>query len=143
MTWACLTLFLLLTPAPGGFTETPAYVPLFTPRALPPGTYRTYTSRQDLDSVLAAIRIDATLQAGPGSFAAESVIASEAFGQSGGYNRWKLALLYGAARARLARGPKVENGRVVETWTLVSPYPDPDLERLQSGTLLIVLRLQP
>jgi hypothetical protein len=143
MTWACLTLLMLLAPPPGGFTETPAYVPLFTPRALPPGTYRTYTSRQDLDSVLAAIRIDATLQTSAGSFAAESVIASEAFGQSGGYNRWKLALLYGAVRARVARGPKVENGRVVETWTLVSPYPDPDLERLQSGTLLIVLRLQP
>jgi hypothetical protein len=147
MTWACLTLPLLLAPLlaalPAGFTETPAYVPLFTPRALPPGTYRTYTSRQDLDSVLAAIRTNATPQPVPGSFAAESVIASEAFGQSGGYNRWKLALLYGAARARVARGPRVENGRVVEAWTLVSPYPDPDLETLQPGTLLIVLRLQP
>lgn len=143
MTPACLTLLLLLAPSLAGFTETPAYVPLFTPRALPVGTYRTYTSKEALDTVLAAIRADSSLQKGHGSFEAESVIASEAFGQSGGYNRWKLALLYGAARARTARGPRLENGRVIEAWTLVSPYPDPELERLNPGTLLIVLRLQP
>jgi hypothetical protein len=148
MALACLTLLLLLAPFPAGFTETPVYVPLFTPRALPSGTYRTYTSRQDLDTilgsgVLAGIRGDPSRQKGQSSFEAEAVIASEAFGQSGGYNRWKLALLYGATRARIARGPRLENGRVVEAWTLISPYPDPELERLNPGTLLIVLRLQP
>jgi hypothetical protein len=37
----------------------------------------------------------------------------------------------------------MENGRVVEAWTLISPYPDAQLEHLDSGTLLIVLHLQP
>jgi hypothetical protein len=73
---------------------------------------------------------------------ARPVAAAEAFGQSGGYNRWKLARLYGARRAKVARMPRVENGRVVEAWTLISPYPDPGLERLEPGTLLIVLRLR-
>ncbi len=137
---ACLTLLILLiaAAAPPGFTEAPAFVPLFTPRGLPRGTYRTYVSTQDLDSVLATIRRDPALAAPAGSFEPQSVIASEAFGLSGGYNRWKLALLYGAKRARVARGPRVENGRVTETWTLVSPYPDEALDRLNPGTLLIV-----
>jgi hypothetical protein len=40
----------------------------------------------------------------------------------------------------VARGPRLQNGRVIETWILVSPYPDSRLERLEPGTLLIVLR---
>jgi hypothetical protein len=141
MPFTCLILALLAAPA--GFTEAPAFVRLFTPRGAPAGTYRAYTTGQALDSVLAAIRRDTSTRGGDGSFEPQSVIASDAFGQSGGYNRWKLALLYGGARARVARGPRIEGGRVVEAWTLVSPYPDAALERLNPGTLLIVLRLQP
>lgn len=141
MPFVCLILALL--GVPGDFTEAPAFVRLFTPRAAPRGTYRTYTTGRDLDAVLAAIRQDPSTPPGTGSFEAQSVIASDAFGQSGGYNRWKVALLYGGTRARVARGPRIENGRVVEAWTLVSPYPDAELERLNPGTLLIVLRLQP
>lgn len=139
MVLACLLLALLQPPA--GFTETPAYVRLFTPRAAPPGTFRTFTANRDLDAVLSALGSDPSLSRENGSFQAQAVIAAEAFGESGGYNRWKLAMLYGGRRARVARGPRVENGRVVEAWTLISPYPDPSLERLNPGTLLIVLRL--
>ena len=141
MPFTCLILALLA--APPGFTEAPAFVRLFTPRGAPAGTYRAFTTGQALDSVLAAIRSDPSTRSGGGSFEPQSVIASDAFGQSGGYNRWKVALLYGGTRARVARGPRIENGRVVESWTLVSPYPDAALERLNPGTLLIVLRLQP
>jgi hypothetical protein len=49
--------------------------------------------------------------------------------------------VYGARRARVARGPRVVDGRVVESWTLISPYPDPGLQRLEPGTLLIVLKV--
>lgn len=136
-----LLLRLFLPGPPSGFTDAPAFVPLFTPRGVPAGTYRTYVSGGALDSVLAAVRRDPSLAAAAGAFEPQAVIASEAFGQSGGYNRWKLALLYGARRARVARGPRVVDGRVVEAWTLVSPYPDVELERLNPGTLLIVLRL--
>ena len=151
MSPACLSLLILsilrpLPPAaaasPAGFTEAPAYVALFTPRGAPPGAYRAYVSSHDLDRVLAGLRRDTVSFNAPGSFEAESVIAADAFGQSGAYNRWKLALLYGARRARVARGPRIENGRVVEAWTLISPYPDRRLERLQPGTLLIVLTPQ-
>ena len=141
MAFACLTLTFLGVLS--GFTEAPVFVPLFTPRAVPPGTYRTYTTVRDLDTVLRGVRDDPSLRGGNGSFEPQSVIAADAFGQSGGYNRWRLALLYGAKRARVARGPRIEDGRVVEAWTLVSPYPDAALERLNPGTLLIILRLPP
>jgi hypothetical protein len=35
----------------------------------------------------------------------------------------------------------MENGRVVESWTLIAPYPDTALRGLEAGTLLVVLRL--
>lgn len=141
---ACLSLLLtLVLPVPAGLREEPAFARLFTPKAVPPGTYRTYVSSQDLDGILSAIRADPSFEHENGSFEAQSVIASEAFGQSGGYNRWKLALLYGAKRTRVARGPRREHGRVIEAWTLISPYPDVQLERLNNGTLVIVLSLQP
>jgi hypothetical protein len=127
LTW----LLAALLGAPG-FTEAPEYVRLFTPRGVPAGTYRTYTADRSIEEVTAGLT---------GKFAMESSIASDAFGQSGGYNRWKLALLYGARRVKVARGPRLEGGHVVEAWTLVSPYPDPALERLNTGTLLIVLKL--
>jgi hypothetical protein len=148
---ACLTLLCLLFAQadmrignlPAGFTEAPRFVPLFTPRGVPPGTYRTYVSNDPLDAVLARLAPDASLRHGNGSFTPQSVGPADAFGQSGGYNRWKVALLYGAQRARVARGPRLENGLPVEAWTLISPYPDAQLERLNPGTLLIVLHLQP
>ena len=136
-----LLLRLLVPGAPSGFTEAPVFVPLFTPRGVPPGTYQTYVSGEPLEAVLAQVRQDASAPSGTSSFEPRSVIASEAFGQSGGYNRWKLALLYGARRTRVARGPRVVDGQVVEAWTLISPYPDAELQRLNPGTLLIVLRL--
>jgi hypothetical protein len=124
---------LLLVSAITGWTESPLYGRLFTSIRLPEGTYRTYVTRRSLDAVLSA------MEAG---VEPATVAAAEAFGQSGGYDRWKLARLYGARRARVARLPRLENGQVVEAWTLISPYPDPAMERLEPGTLLIVLRLR-
>ena len=139
LSWLSL-LWLLVLPVPAGFHEAPDFARLFTPRGVPEGTYRAYVSSQGLDEVLTSLRGDRSFS---GSFEPRPLIASEAFGQSGGYNRWKLALLYGAKRARVARGPRMENGRVVEAWTLISPYPDSALELLNPGTLVIVLHLQP
>ena len=121
----------LLVSTLAGWTESPRHRTLVTPPGLPEGVYRTWISPRPLDE----------LAAGLGAVP-ERVIAADAFGQSGGYNRWTLAQLYGARRARVARLPRLENGQVVEAWTLVSPYPDPDLRRLEPGTLLIVLRLR-
>jgi hypothetical protein len=115
-----------------GWTESPLFRPLFTPARVPEGTYRTYVSARAIEEVLDGIEPAPDVQ---------RVVALEAFGQSGGYDRWKLARLYGATRAKVARLPRMEDGRVVEAWTLISPYPDPALQRLEPGTLLIVLRL--
>jgi hypothetical protein len=123
-------LFLLVSTL-AGWTESPRHRTLFTPRAAPEGTYRTYVSPRPLDELAPGLGLTP-----------QSVVPLDAFGQSGGYNRWTLAGLYGARRARVARMPRVENGQVVEAWTLVSPYPDPELRRLEPGTLLIVLRLR-
>ena len=72
----------------------------------------------------------------------QALLPSDAFGQTGSYDRWKVAKLYGAERAMVARGPRALSGdNPSEAWTLISPYPDKQVERLESGTLLIVLDL--
>jgi hypothetical protein len=121
--------------------EAPAYRPLFAPRKAHSDAYRMYVSTLDLDAALRALAADDSLLRPPGAWQAQPVLPFDAFGQTGSYDRWKLARLYGARRPLVARGPKAENGRIVESWTLVSPYPDPSFERLEPGTLLIVLRL--
>ena len=68
------------------------------------------------------------------------MIPFDAFGQSGSYDRWKVAGLYRRRRAHVARGPRLDQGQT-ESWTLISPYPDASLQRLEPGTLLIVLRI--
>ncbi len=103
--------------------------------------YRASVSRLGIDEVLETLRDDPSVVPTPGGWAAHSVLPLDAFGRSGGYDRAKLARLYGGRRARVARGPRLENGRIVESWTLVSPYPSVSLEHLEPGTLRIVQRL--
>ena len=69
------------------------------------------------------------------------ILPLDAFGLAGRYDRSALARVYGARQPHVARGARMENGRVVESWTLISPYPDTALRRLETGTLLVVLRL--
>jgi hypothetical protein len=123
----------LLVSALAGWTDSPAHRPLFTPPALPEGVYRTYVSPKPLDELARDLGVQP-----------QSLTASDAFGRTGPYNRWTVARLYGGRRARVARTYRQEphTGAVVEAWTLVSPYPDAALTRLEPGTLLIVLRLR-
>jgi hypothetical protein len=76
----------------------------------------------------------------PGAWAARALIPYDAFGLSGGYNRWKVAGLYKSRRAQVARGPRMDQGQM-ESWMLVAPYPDLGLQRLEAGTLILVLRI--
>jgi hypothetical protein len=104
--------------------------------------YRMYVSARDLDAVLRALQADQSLLRPPGAWQParhESLWTRS--GRPARYDRSRLARLYGGRGARVARGPKALDGRVVESWTLISPYPDPALERLEPGTLLIVLKL--
>lgn len=121
--------------------DAPQYLSLFAPRAHR-DAYRAYVSPLGLDDTLRALLADPAVQRPPGAWQPEAVIPFDAFGLSGSYNRWKLAGLYGSRRARVARGPRVDNGHA-ESWMLVAPYPDPALQHLESGTLILVLRLPP
>lgn len=130
-------------PPPGEpvrWNSAPAYAELFAPRAQRPA-YRFFTSPHPLAALLPQVSSDAASVRTPGGWTARALLPFDAFGQSGEYDRTKLARLYGARRAQVARGPRQDGGIVVESWTLVSPYPDTTLTALEPGTLLIVLRL--
>jgi hypothetical protein len=121
--------------------EAPEYLALFAPAAHR-DDYRAYVSPLGLDETLKALLADPAIQQPPGAWEPQAMIAFDAFGRSGGYNRWRLAGLYGSRRARVARGPRVDHGQS-ESWMLVAPFPDPALLHLEPGTLIIVLKIPP
>ncbi len=129
--------------------EAPEYVALFTPAARA-DAYRAYVSTLPIDAVLRILegdvgaafgRPDTSLLRPAGAWEARPVGVLDAFGRSGPYDRLKLARLYGGRSVEVARGPRAAGGRVVESWSLVSPYPAASLERIEAGTLIIVLTL--
>jgi len=122
--------------------DAPRLARQLTPAHVPPGTYTVSTTDWTLDQVLEGIRPDPALSGPSGGWAVRVMSPFDAFGQGGGYDRWKVARLYGGTPARVARGPRLEDGRVVEAWTLVSPFPDDSLQRLNPGTLRIVMRVR-
>jgi hypothetical protein len=138
------TVTIAAAPAPprgNDWREAPAYLPLFAPSGARGAAYRAYVSPLTLAAILKSLEHDSELFRPPGSWQARPLLPADAFGQTGRYDRWKLLRLYGARRPAVARGPVGAGGTVTEAWTLISPYPDPALERLEQGTLLIVLSL--
>ena len=121
--------------------EAPGLTRLFAPAGPRGEAYRAFVSPLALDEVLARLRDDPDLLRPPGAWQAAATAPLDAFGQAGGYNRWQLVRLYGARPPRVARGPRGTVARVVESWTLVSPYPDETLQRLEPGTLLLAVRV--
>jgi hypothetical protein len=122
--------------------ESPALARSFTPQQAPPGTYRAYTSGLSFEDALTDVKRDPLMTVWPGAWKVERQSPADVFGQGAGYNRWALALLYRATTPRVARGPRIEGGQTVEAWTLVSPYPNPAMDRLEPGTLLIVMKVR-
>jgi hypothetical protein len=128
--------------APAGlWRDAPEYVRLFAPAAQR-NAYRAYVSPQGLEETLQRLLADAAVLHPPGAWQPQSMIPYDAFGLTGSYNRWNVAGLYRSRRARVARGPRLDQGQL-ESWTLVAPYPDVALQRLEPGTLIIVLRIPP
>jgi hypothetical protein len=66
----------------------------------------------------------------------EALESLDAFGTESGYDRSRLARLYGGTRVRVVHGWKASPGSF-ESVTLLSPYPDPSLTRLIPGTMAI------
>jgi hypothetical protein len=120
--------------------DAPAHVAVFAAEARREA-YRAAVSPLGLDAVLQTLAGDASLLRAPGAWIPQAHLPVDAFGRSRPYDRWTLARLYGSRQPRVARGARTDGGRVVESWTLVSPYPTPDLTRLNEGTLLIVLEI--
>lgn len=125
-------------PAPPPGANAPAYVDLFAARPFA-SAYRAYVSPLPLETVLRTLDADATAVRTPGAWEPRREGPLDAFGRSGSYNRSRLARLYGSGTVSVARGARATSGRITESWTLVSPYPDPSLERLEPGTLVLIL----
>ena len=121
--------------------EAPEFLPLFAPAGPRSTAYTMRVSEAGLEAVLRQLEGDQALLRTLGAWDVRQLAPADAFGTAGAYDRSKVARLYGAERARVSRGARMENGRAVESWTLISPYPDPTLQRLERGTLLVVLRL--
>lgn len=77
----------------------------------------------------------------PGAWQARQEGPQDAFGTAGAYNRWQVLRLYGSRRPRVARGARMDRGRVAEAWTLISPYPSTDLGALHPGTMRLILKI--
>ena len=134
----CMDLRPAAQPQPS-WRDAPEYVRLFLPQTQR-AAYRAYVSPLGLEATLQQLTADPAILRPPGAWTPQAVIPYDAFGLSGSYNRWKVAGLYRSRRAQVARGARVAQGQT-ESWTLISPYPDEALQRLESGTLIIVLRI--
>src|SRR5262245_19877057 len=129
-------------PPSGAWQEAAGYLRLFAPFGTRASAYRIFVTALPIDTLLGRLAQDPSLLHPPGAWVPAPVPPAEAFGQTGSYDRSRLARLYSARRPVVARGPRGANGRPAEAWTLVSPYPNRDLTRLESGTMLIVVDLR-
>jgi hypothetical protein len=114
------------TPRNGGGDRScdPAFSRLFAPSRPLVGRYEICASPGPIDALIKP------------NWVVERVPPLEAFGMAGAYDRSRMARLYGAQRATVARSWSEEQGRF-ESLTLISPYPDPTLTRLETGTLIV------
>jgi hypothetical protein len=126
---------------PTGWREAPGYLDLFAPKTQR-SAYRAYVSPLGIEATLKQLLADPALLHPPGAWTPTAMIPYDAFGLSGSYNRWKVAGLYRSRRVHVARGPRLDQGQM-ESWTLIAPYPDAALQRLEPGTLILVLRVPP
>ena len=122
--------------------EAPEYGTLFA-SANARNSYRVFVTPAGLQEVLADLAVDGTLVRTPGAWEPQNESARDAFGTAGSYNQWQMTRLYGSRPPRVARGARTDRGRVVEAWTLVSPYPSADLRTLHPGTMRLILTVAP
>jgi hypothetical protein len=113
----------------------PALTLQFTPRWVPPGTYVALTTSAPIDDVLRCYSALAPDSRVPTALPMQ---ATDLFGIAAPFERTRLARVFGAERPLAARFPVRRGGRVVQSVTVASPYPDAALTHLVRGTLVIV-----
>ncbi len=116
----------------------PALTRLFTPQAVPAGTYLVYRSPRKIEDLTSLLRAMDPRPA-PGAWQPTRPEAHGAFGEEGNFDRARLARLFNGKRVTVVRGSLVRDGRRV-AFTLVSPYPDPSLSAILDGTMVIEFR---
>jgi hypothetical protein len=107
----------------------PSLAALFTPPHPELGRYEVCTTAQPIEAVAS----DGLSDRGEGI---ERLEALDAFGAAGPYHRAALARLYGGTRVQVLRRWRQHDNQFVSE-TLLSPYPDPTLTKLNPGTMVI------
>jgi hypothetical protein len=97
---------------------------MFTPVHPQLGRYEVCTTAEPLDLLA------------PREWSRRRELPLDAFGSAGTYDRWAVRRLYGSTTATVARGWARRGGEFMSIM-MISPYPDPALEQLLSGTLII------
>ena len=121
-------------------TRSPALERLFTPPAVPRDLYEVYESPRSIEQLAAALR---ARDAAPhqGAWHVRQIGPGDAFGAEGSYDRARLAMLVGGRRISVARGSLRNADGTLTGFTLLSPYPDPTLSELRTGTMIIVFHV--
>ena len=127
---------------PVAWQAAPAYVELLAP-ADQREAYSISVTDRSLADVLAEATADPAAVPTPAAWAPRNESPVDAFGTAGAYNRWQVLRLYGSRQPRVARGARMDRGRIVEAWTLISPYPSADLGTLHPGTMRLILKIDP
>jgi len=142
MLWLGVAALRAQPPPSGAWQDAAGYLRLFAPFGTRAAAYRIFVTTLPIETLLGRLTQDPSLLHPPGAWVPAPVLPADAFGQTGRYDRSRLARLYGARRPVVARGPRGAAGHPGEAWTLVSPYPSLDLTRLEPGTMLIVVDLE-
>jgi hypothetical protein len=120
--------------------RSPELESLFAPVGAPDGMYDVYESAHPVERIAKALRArDGDVR--PGSWEPQRMGVGDAFGAEGSYNRVRMALLVGGGRLTVVRGSLRAEDGAITAFTLISPYPDPELHELRSGTMTIVFRV--
>jgi hypothetical protein len=117
----------------------PVLTRLLTPSSVPEGIYVVYRSAQPIQAITTALRSEDPDPA-PGAWKVQRQDVPDAFDGASRADRFRLAELYVGIHPLVARGSLVRDGRR-EGYTLISPYPDASMTRLQPGTMVIVFHV--
>lgn len=112
---------------------------LFVPVAAPAGTYEVFRSPRRMADLVAELRaLDPAPVADAWKIA--PLGPGDAFGSAGPYDAPKVARLYVGSAPLVARG-SLRTADGVVAYTLIAPWPDPDLSTLHPGTMTIVVHV--